>query len=106
MSGTVNVGLLTIVFQGVEILTLIAGAFGIAIRLGRAVERFEQVGVRHGQELTELKGEIKLLKDVVVKVAVQNERIDNLEHRQRLMDDRMEELRHGNGYVVARPHEP
>lgn len=100
---------LTLVLQVVEIISITAGAVGvilrggkIALQVGAAVERFQLVGEQHGRELSQLKTEVTALKEVIVQVAVQNQRLDSMENRVQLLDSRFEELRHGRGLVVNR----
>lgn len=50
-------------------------------------------------EISELKQEISKIGQILTQVAVQNERMDNMGQRQNLMDRRLDELRHGDGWV-------
>lgn len=76
-----------------EIAVIIGGTFTLAIKIGRAVERFELVGRQQGDEIKELKDDIRILNNLVTQIAVQDTRLN-------MIDARVEELRHGKGMVV------
>ena len=52
------------------------------------------------EEITEIKTYLRTLNDVVVKLALQTERLDTMGIRLNKFEDRLDELRHGKGFVV------
>lgn len=89
--------ILSLAAAGVNIVAIIVAVF----RLGRAVERFEQIGGQQSAEIGELKNTVKSIGELIVKLALQNQRLDAHSTRiaglERLVDD----LRRGEGYIKA-----
>jgi len=101
---------LEIIFRVAEIAAILGGGGLILIRLGRAIERFEQVGQQQGKEISELKEAIKSNNEVIVKVAVQNQLIADLGSRASRMEQSIDDLRRGEGKILplnprTLPHE-
>ena len=94
----------------IEICSILGGGGMILIRLGRAIERFEQIGQQQGKEISELKDAIRSNNEVIVKVAVQNQLIADLGSRASRMEDSIDDLRRGEGKILplnprSLPHE-
>jgi hypothetical protein len=86
---------------GLAVLALNLVAVGTAIyKLGRAVERFESIGVQQATEISELKKAISVVGETITKIAVSNERMDNLAARINRQETRLDELAHGEGFVL------
>ena len=83
----------------INLVALIGGAGAILYRLGVAVSRFGTIGKQQALEITILKVDVKAISEVVTKVAVQNQRLDNMAERIAMIDRRMEDLRRGEGFV-------
>lgn len=82
-----------------ELVTLIGGGAIIVFRMGRMTERFELIGQRQADEISELKRAVGRFGDVLTDLAVQKNRLDSQAERINLLDKRYEELRHGEGFV-------
>ncbi len=82
-----------------EILSIIGGGAIVLFRLGRAIEKVEQVGQQQGVEITALKDGVKQLADIMIKQALTNQRLDNLGERMNRQDKQIDEMRHGEGFV-------
>jgi cell division protein FtsB len=51
------------------------------------------------EQVSEMQKEIKSMADVIARLAVQTSRLDSLSERFNTLDARIEEMRHGRGYV-------
>lgn len=51
-------------------------------------------------DIVEIKMDLKILNKVITDVALQNQRLDNQGDRLNRIDIRMDELRHGRGYIT------
>jgi len=86
---------------GLIILLLNLVAVGVAVfKLGGAVQKFEMIGEKQAMEITELKNTVKVVGELVVKIAVSSERMDNMSSRLNRVENRVEEMAHGEGYVL------
>lgn len=56
------------------------------------------------KDITELKSAIRDITRVLTEVAVQKTRLDAQAERQNLLERRLEDLRHGRGFIVERNH--
>lgn len=83
----------------IEIVSFVGAGLGIIFKMGKMTERFELIGKQQAKEITELKTEVKALSNVMTLVAVQKERLDSQAERLNLLDQRYEDLRHGEGFV-------
>jgi hypothetical protein len=79
-------------FKLIEIVSMLGGGGLVAFRLGKNSQVVREAMRQQATEITALKDEIKALSKLVTEVAVQSKRIDILEQR-------YEELRHGEGFV-------
>ncbi len=50
-------------------------------------------------DIVEIKTDLKILNKVITDIALQNQRIDNQAERLNRLDSRIDELRHGKGYI-------
>jgi hypothetical protein len=86
---------------GLLVLILNLLAVGTAIyKLGRAVERFEGIGVQQANEIGELKKAVSGMGELITKMAVSSERLDGLMTRMNRQEVRLDELAHGEGFVL------
>lgn len=91
----------TVEIGGLIVLALNLVAVGTAIyKLGRAVERFENIGMQQANEISELKRAVSGISDLVTKIAVSNVRMDELTMRVNRHETRLDELAHGEGFVL------
>lgn len=74
-------------------------------RVGGAVSKFELIGQQQAQEIAEVKQELKTLNEIMIKVALQGQRLDSHSKRLGLIEQAVVELRHGNGFIVSKRHE-
>lgn len=87
------------VLKVLEIVSILGGGGTVAYRLGRTTERVEQTLANQNILLAQQSDEIRALKDetkkwneVLTQIALQKRDIE-------LLNDRYEELRHGEGFV-------
>lgn len=99
-------GNLDIALKAFEIVALLGGGGMIVFRLGRTTERVEQTLViqnkileQQSDEIRSLKDETKKVNDVLLTIALQKREIE-------LLNERYEELRHGEGYVFPLTRTP
>jgi len=86
---------------GLIVLGLNLVAVGTAIyKLGRAVEKFEQIGTQQAKEISSLKDAVSGIGDLVTKIAVSNVRMDEMAMRVNRHEARLDELAHGEGFVL------
>lgn len=100
----------------IKILTLIAivgSAAVVLIKVTYAVSRFELIGTQQADEIGSLKAEVAKIADLMVKVALQNQRLDQQADRvsqvekrsdERLtsLERRWDEVRRGEGLITER----
>ena len=79
-------------FKLIEIVSMLGGGGLVAFRLGKNSQVVREAMRQQATEIAALKDEIKELSKLVTEVAVQSKRLDILEQR-------YEELRHGEGFV-------
>jgi hypothetical protein len=79
-------------FKLIEIASMLGGGGLVAFRLGKNSQVVREAMRQQAAEIAMLKDEIKELSKLVTEVAVQSKRLDILEQR-------YEELRHGEGFV-------
>ena len=79
-------------FKLIEIVSILGGGGLVAFRLGKNSQVVREAMRQQATEIAALKDEIKELSKLVTEVAVQSKRLDILEQR-------YEELRHGEGFV-------
>lgn len=76
-------------------------AVGTAIyKLGRAVERFESIGTQQAKEISKLEQSVSGMGDLITKIALSNQRLDALHDRMNRTEGRLDELAHGEGFVL------
>lgn len=80
----------------VNLVAIIVAVF----RLGRAVEKFDQIGTQQAKEITELKDAVRVVSDLITKMALQNQRLDNYGSRMSKLELLIEDLRRGEGYIL------
>ena len=84
----------------VETITTLLAVAAVVYKLGRAVEKFEVIGKQQAMEIGELKTEVKVVADVLTKLALANQRQDVLEERLERQEQLVDDLRRGEGYVL------
>jgi len=75
-------------------------AIGIAYRRGRAEMRVSDLTAVLKEDITDMKNEIKKLADVIVTQAVQNSRLDSQGQRITRVENTIEDLRRGRGWIT------
>lgn len=91
----------TVEIGGLIGLALNLVAVGIAVyKLGRAVERFENIGMQQANEISELKRAVSGIGEIVTKIAVSNVRMDELTTRLNRHEAKLDEFAHGEGFVL------
>lgn len=95
------------ILGALQALAIVAGAFLFIYRGGRAAERMEaaigatnKLASDQGEEIKELKKGFEKVADILTQLAVQHTRLNSMSERVALLDQRYEELRHGEGYVL------
>jgi hypothetical protein len=84
--GLVGVGIQTILF--------LLGGYAMVVRNDGSNKTLKE-------QVTGIQSELKSLATVVTSLAVQDERLNNQAHRIDLMDDKIERLRRGDGFVAG-----
>lgn len=81
------------------------GSAGIAalVKMGRIAGRFEHIAEKQAEEIESLKKSVESLTKVVTEVALQNQRQDMLDKRQGRLEEQLDALRKGEGWIM--PHE-
>jgi hypothetical protein len=89
-----------------EILSILGGGVLVAFKLGRSTQSMEAAigaqalsAVQQKDEISQLKIEVRKLSDIMTHIAVQNTRMDTMAERVTMLDQRFEELRHGEGFI-------
>lgn len=78
------------------------GAIAVGIfKMGRAVEKFEQIGTQQAEEIKELKQNVEVVGELVTKLALQTQRQDSLEKRMDRHEATIEDLRRGEGFIMG-----
>ena len=62
-------------------------------------ERFELIGAQQAKELAELKLHVQKIGYLMTDVALQKQRLDSQSERLNTIDRRMDEMRHGQGFI-------
>lgn len=96
-----------------QILAIVGGGAVFLFRTGKSVAAMEQavnalrdVVINQGNEIKELRSEMKQFGTVLTQMAVQKERLDMIASRLSLLDSRVEEMRHGEGFVFPLTRRP
>lgn len=72
----------------------------MVFKLGRAVTRFEMIGELQAKEIKELKEGVQEISVIVTQTALQNQRQDIFAERLLRMEEHIDELRHGEGFIM------
>jgi len=95
--------------QDVQTIIIILGgianllAIGAGIyKLGGAITKFEQIGLQQKDEISQLKDAIKIVGDLMTKMALQTQRQDTFSERLNRIERLLEDLRRGEGMIL--PH--
>lgn len=75
-----------------QILAILGGGGAVAYRIGRSTERVEIISAQAAASISELKGDVAVLKALMTEVALQKASIERLERW-------YEELRRGEGFI-------
>jgi len=86
--------------QIVQTIAVIGGGGIILVKMGRMMGMFEQIGTQQAEEISEIKGELKDLGKLLTTVAVQKNEINNLRDQVVMMQRQMDDMRHGEGFVL------
>ncbi len=88
------------VYKLVEIASVLGGVVFVSVRIGRTSQRFETISAQQAKEIGELKDNVRELSKLVTSNALLDQRVVNLAERMNRIDVRMDELAHGEGYVL------
>lgn len=69
-------------------------------KMGRAVERFETIGIQQAVEIKELKEAVTRVTELVTEMALQSQRLDTIEERIGSQRRLIEDLREGKGWIL------
>ena len=84
---------LPIALQFVQLIAIVAGGGMVSFRIGRATSRMETMVEQQAKEITGLKDEIKKLGEILTQLALADQRMN-------MMQQQIDELRHGEGMVL------
>lgn len=103
-------GVKAVMFSGYEAAGIIVGGVGFFVnliavlvatyRMGRAVEKFEQIGLQQANEISGLKKAVESVADLMTQTALQSQRLDNLSARVTRNDQLIDDLRRGEGMIL------
>lgn len=88
-----------------DVLTFLGALFvgaGLLVRWGGGGQKIEDALVQVQRELSGVNTELEKLAQVITLQAVQTVRIDNLSERIRLLQQNVEDLRRGRGFIQDR----
>ena len=83
-----------------EIGSILGGGLLVMFKMGQMTAKFEVLIRGQGAEITELKANVIAMREVITNVAVQKSRLDNQADRMGQIERRLEEMRHGQGYIA------
>lgn len=84
----------------VELIVLLGGGGTVIFKLGSAVTKFELIGTQQAGEISELKKQVEGLGKIITAMAVEKTRLDGHADRLNRVEKQLDELRHGEGYVL------
>jgi replicative DNA helicase len=93
---------LDVAFKTAEIIAVVGSAAAVFYKLGRTSERFEQIGINQAVEISSIKTTLEKLSSLVTEVALQKQELSGIRSQQNLINQQIEGLRRGDGYIVAR----
>lgn len=85
-----------IVGLGVNVIAIVIAI----LKVGQAIGEFRAIGLQQAQEIKELKHATAKLGDIVTDIAVQTTRQDNLEKQHVILQQQLEDLRRGDGFIL------
>lgn len=83
-------------------IVVVASLAGTCLLYASKVGRFAESITNMQREIEELKEVAKALATVVTTQAVQSTRLDTAAERLNMMDKKIEDLRHGDGFIAGR----
>jgi cell division protein FtsB len=86
----------------VEIASILGSMAVVFYKMGGVTSRVETLLAQSANEISSLKSSIQAMSEVVTKVAVQSTRLDNQADRIAATERHIEDLRHGDGFIVKR----
>lgn len=89
-----------LILNVVQLLALVLGGGFAVFKMGRAVTKFELVAEGQARDISELKSDIKVMAEATLKLALQEERMTNLSVRVTLAEKRIDDLSHGEGFIM------
>jgi acyl carrier protein phosphodiesterase len=84
-----------------EILGVIGGGTIVMVGLGRTTGRLEAAIKQQADEIKIMRDDIREINKVLSLVAVQATRLDVVDQRLQSIDNRYEDLRRGNGWMLS-----
>lgn len=88
--------IIAITTSAVNLLAIIAAVF----KVGRAVEKFESIGTQQAYEIRELKDAVKVVSELITKMALQGQRLDTQSQRLVQLEKIVDDLRRGEGMIL------
>lgn len=83
-----------------ELLTILGAGGMVIFKLGRTTNKFELIGAQQAMEIKELKEGVQELQKLVIANAVFDTKMQTVNSRLDRMEAQMEDLRHGEGFVL------
>lgn len=90
---------LDLIIRFAELLAIICGGGAVIWRLSATVARFEGIGRQQAKEIKELKDGLDKMTAVLTTIAVQDTRINHLSATITRLENSVEELRRGVGFI-------
>lgn len=69
-------------------------------KMGRAVEKFENIGTQQAHEIAELKIAVTTVSKLITETSLQSQRLDMIEERMGQQYRLIEEMRRGEGFIL------
>lgn len=91
---------LDLIFRAVEILSIIGAGSTVVFKLGSTITKFELIGSQQAREIAQLQEGVKAIASVVTQMALADQRQDMFEDRINRMEKLVDEVRHGEGFVL------
>lgn len=89
------------ILKVVEIVSILGGGGIVFFKMGRVTSRVETLLAQSAIEITALKLSVQSMGEVITKVAVQSERLDNQAKRIENTERHIDELRRGEGLITT-----
>lgn len=85
-------------FVGAGLIFIFRGGVGTQ-KMEAAISALKDLTEAQGEQISELRTDFKQVTGILTQLAVQNTKLESIDKRVNMLDQRYEELRHGEGFV-------